>query len=79
MSKGTPMTEWIKTTEQLPKQGQLVQVITVAKNKPLNRFLAEFWTPEPGVHDADAPGWFANDDEIEWPTHWMPVPEPPTD
>ena len=71
------MTEWIKTSEQLPKQGQLVQIITMKKNRPMKRALAEFWMPEPGVHDDDTAGWFVGDDEVSEPTHWMPVPEPP--
>lgn len=72
--------EWIKCGERMPAQGQRCLVAL-----GLNCEIAEYWMPEPGVHDAEEAEWMADrgpftDDNLGYtPSHWMPIPPPPTE
>ena len=69
--KDAPMTAplgWIAVTERLPRMGERVMVAHAADK----------WI---GVGERDIIGsyeyWSDDGEELNQPTHWMPLPEPP--
>ena len=65
------MTNWIKTQDQLPKDGDVVLAFWEGLNSPQS--VLQFGG---GAHWNNP-----EDDEDNYlvPTHWMPLPEPPTE
>lgn len=65
------MTQWIKCSERLPEVDQEVLGIDDANNYEALLYTWSFMSP--GTY------FFAASSGEFHPTHWMPLPEPPTD
>ena len=71
--------EWIKCRERLPEWQGMKCLVALGDTIEM----AEYWFPEPGVHDAEEAEWIPSrgpftDDTLGYtPSHWMPLPEPP--
>jgi len=65
--------------ETAPKDGTLFVAVGFVKEHAYATVGGfELWDIEEGIwgfHDHNASEWF--EDEKDWPTHWMPLPEPP--
>jgi hypothetical protein len=56
--------------ETAPKDG--TEILSAVKGT--NQVLIVRWE---GIGSADRGEWFYDNDGYTWPTHWMPLPEPP--
>jgi len=63
---------WIPVRERLPEEGVEVLVTAVLKGATLF-YCAAMWRQLP----SGAYAWEDEDCVIHYPTHWMPLPEPP--
>ena len=76
-----PVGEWLPI-ESAPKDGSEILIW-----KPSSTVCIAHWEVDPQWHwDGEWPCWavfMADDDfysiylDADWPTHWMPLPEPP--
>jgi len=67
--------EWIPVTERLPEEGVDVLVSSPCPNSDTPNIDIASW----GGEGAQGPVWREGDCGRLWPTHWMPLPAPPTD
>lgn len=67
--------DWIPVTERLPEEGQEVLVASPCPNSDTPNIDISSW----GDEGTQEPVWREADCGRIWPTHWMPLPAPPTD
>ena len=65
------MSEWISVGERLPDSKQRVLIFSV-----YGRELVTYNPHERCWDDSDGDDYYR---DIEWATHWMPLPDPPKD
>ena len=75
---------WIRVSDRLPKDGQEVIICVWAYNEPSNGKIStpSVYTLNNFFPYYDQDNTDRQEDAIEegplyWPTHWMPLPEPP--
>ncbi len=78
------MSEWIKCSEQMPREGVAVMASGfMFDNSARGRWVEPVFYIEGGFHPVtqNEEGEMAPDFDIDMhmPTHWMPLPTPPTD
>ena len=66
---------WIPVTERLPDEGQEVLVASPCPNSATPNIDIASWSEE----GQQGPVWREADCGRIEPTHWMPLPAPPTD
>ena len=67
------MPQWIPVTERLPQEGVDVLVSSPCPNSDTPNVDIASW----GNEGAQEPVWREAYCGRLWPTHWMPLPEPP--
>ena len=72
---GDTIGRWIPVTERLPPEGVDVLVSSPCPNSDTPNIDIASW----GNEGAREPVWREADCGRIWPTHWMPLPAPPTD
>ena len=72
LDSGVTVQEWISVDDRLPEAGGYV--VCIAKRNPFSRFM-------PMVARIEKNGWVnpITEQYISEVTHWMPIPQPPTD
>lgn len=78
------MGEWIKVSDRLPEHGEHGLCALHSYNQTGGAFIVVPFTFMDGeFHPFADEDNIANDDywvdPLYWPTHWMPLPEPPQD
>jgi hypothetical protein len=63
----TLVPRWIPVTERLPEEGE--RTLTAYDNIGVNEYIGDV--------AGNGPTWNTDECQGVWPTHWMPLPEPP--
>jgi len=73
--------EWISVEDRLPEEHDIVDVYcSDGRNTEIEFYDGGFYGPEQDFSVDDCGyGCLSNTDLINDVTHWMPLPEPPTD
>jgi hypothetical protein len=77
------MSKWIKSADKLPREGQHILASGLNFDLPGRGRWVEPATFHDGTfrnftHDDDEV-FVGDKDELYWPTHWQPLPAPPTE
>ena len=66
------MSDWVKVEDDIPERRLMVLMVGINKG-PRGDYTTDMYT-----------GWHDGEDWVRWvhkfnPTHWMPLPEPPSE